>query len=303
MNARPDLEREVTDWLNDEAVTAGSDRVLAAALVRVSGVGQERTPRLPRSIEMPTYAKLALGVAAVVVVAVVGINLLPGRGGGIGGSTPTPSPSPGASPSPSPGASPSPSPAAAFPPPGPLTPGRHEAVLDGVPLSFQVRPGWVADEYNDINRGEYGQSDGASFVFWDSAPDNVYGDPCAHAPLSPPPGDSSEALAAAVSRLPGTDLVDGPTAVTIGGHPGQSVAIRVADDIDCDVGDFWRWYDDATGGPTGGWRNGAGLGATIRVWIIDVDGKRLWIDGETFAGADSAVGEEMQELIDSIQFE
>jgi hypothetical protein len=48
MSARPDLERVVTDWLHEEAVSAGSDRVLAATLVRVAGAGQERTPRLVR---------------------------------------------------------------------------------------------------------------------------------------------------------------------------------------------------------------------------------------------------------------
>ena len=44
---------------------------------------------------MNTYAKFALAAAAVLVVAVVGYNVLLGRGG-VGGPTATPSPSPGA---------------------------------------------------------------------------------------------------------------------------------------------------------------------------------------------------------------
>src|SRR5262245_56664556 len=70
MNTRPDLERIVTDWLHDEVTTAGSDRVLAGALVRVSSVGQERIPRPERFPVMNGYAKLAIGLAAVMVVAV-----------------------------------------------------------------------------------------------------------------------------------------------------------------------------------------------------------------------------------------
>ena len=42
---------------------------------------------------MNTYAKFALAAAAVLVVAVVGYNFLPGRGG-VGGPTATPSPAP-----------------------------------------------------------------------------------------------------------------------------------------------------------------------------------------------------------------
>jgi hypothetical protein len=42
MNDRPELELIVTDWLRDEAVSDGSDRVLAAALSTIEMVGQER---------------------------------------------------------------------------------------------------------------------------------------------------------------------------------------------------------------------------------------------------------------------
>ena len=41
----------------------------------------------------------------------------------------------------------------------------------------------------------------------------------------------------------------------------------------------------------------------MRVWIIDVDGTIVWIDGETYKGAGPGPGEEIQQIIDSIQFE
>ena len=51
MNPPLDLEHVVTDWLRKEASASGSDRVLAAALGRVSTVGQER--RRPTWMHMP----------------------------------------------------------------------------------------------------------------------------------------------------------------------------------------------------------------------------------------------------------
>lgn len=301
MSARPDLERVVTDWLNDEAVSTGSDRVLAATVVRVAGAGQERTTPLLRTFEMHTFAKLAIGAAAVLVVAVVGLNLLPGRDGGVGGP-PIASPSPTVSQSPPP--SPSPSPVAVFPSPGPLTVGRHTATLEGVPLSFELaNTGWTSTEYFELAKGSFAKPDGSWLIFWESSPDNVYADPCNHTPLKPAPTHSAAALAAAVATLPGTDLVDGPSTVTIGGRPATYVAIKIRDDIDCEPNQFYRWYDDASGGPRGGYRYAPQSGATVRVWIIDVDGKLVWIDGETYRGADPERGLELQRIIDSIEFD
>ena len=44
MNPERDLERNVTDWLHADASSEGADRVLAATLVRVARVRQERRP-------------------------------------------------------------------------------------------------------------------------------------------------------------------------------------------------------------------------------------------------------------------
>jgi hypothetical protein len=39
------------------------------------------------------------------------------------------------------------------------------------------------------------------------------------------------------------------------------------------------------------------------VWIIEVDGSIVWIDGETYKGAGPEPGQEIQQIIDSIRFE
>lgn len=297
MNAERDMTRIVRSWLRtDEHESA--DRVLDNVLALL-----DTTPQRPawwparRIAEMNTFAKLALAAAAVVVVAVVGMNLLP-AGGGIGGGGPAVAPSPSSTQAPSP----SPIPAAAFPAPGPLAIGTHTAVLEGVPLSFRVgSSGWASDG-GSINKGEFEKPDSAGINFWASAPENVYADPCAHTPLRPPAVASPEGLAAAVSNMPGIDVVAEPMGVTIDGRPGQYVAFVIREDIGCDPHEFYLWYDESTGGASGGWRWASALGAMHRVWIFNVDGKRVWIDSETFKGAKPELDQEIQQIIESIRF-
>lgn len=304
MSSYPGSDRSITAWLEAEAPERAPDRVLTAARERIRTTQQRRLLwPVRRTAHMNAYAKLAIAAAAVLVVAVVGLNLMP-VGGGPGGPVATPTPVPSLTPSPAPTASPtaSPTPLAPFPSAGLLVAGRHTAVLEGVPLSFDLTAGWTATRYNELGKGTFARPDGSLFVFWTSSPDNVYADPCAHTPLSEPIAPSPAGFAAAVSTLRGTDIVTPPTTVTIDGHQGVHVAIRIRDDIACLPANFYRWYDDATGGPLGGYRDASALGATIHAWIIEVDGKRVWIDGETYAGADPSVGQEQQRIIESIRF-
>ena len=77
MNARPGIEPMVSDWLHATATAQGSDRVLAAALVQVAQVQQERRVRTSWLSDMNSHAKplLAAATAATVLaVAVVAID-------------------------------------------------------------------------------------------------------------------------------------------------------------------------------------------------------------------------------------
>jgi transglutaminase-like putative cysteine protease len=74
LNSRPNLERHVTHWLRAAGTADGSDRVLAATLVRVAQVRQERTHRIPslsdlRQYVRPVIAATAMAVALTVVAA------------------------------------------------------------------------------------------------------------------------------------------------------------------------------------------------------------------------------------------
>ena len=98
--------------------------------------------------------------------------------------------------------------------------------------------------------------------------------------------------------LPGTDLVTAPQDVTVGGHPAKHVVIKVRDDIvvltrpvlhlGC------RWRSSALR---------QALGETNQVWIVDVNGTRFWFEAETYKGASPELGQEIQAMVDSIQFE
>ena len=87
MSADRDTTRIVRSWL-EEGVTALPDRVLDAVLDQVPATPQRRPWRPARRLnEMNTPLKLLIAAAAVVVVALVGINLLP-RGGTVGARGP-----------------------------------------------------------------------------------------------------------------------------------------------------------------------------------------------------------------------
>ena len=242
---------------------------------------------------MNNIVRIALAATAVVVVAFIGYQFLaaPNVGG------PGPAPSQAESPTVAPTSTPSPTPVDAFPVEGALEIGRHSVTVDGVQFSLDLATaGWASDGSYTIYKG--GDAPVADFIIWPDSPDNVYADPCAQTWLSPSAGPLAADLAAAVSTVPGTVLVSGPWVVTVGGRAAQRVELTIPEDVGCAAEVFTLWGNEQTGG-----RHPTELGNTIRVLIIDVDGVRIWIDGETFTRAGPDDIAEVQQIIDSIQFE
>lgn len=298
MRTEPETTRIVRSWLS-EGRTELPDHILDAVLTELPATHQRRPLWPSRRIDdMNAFAKFAMAAAAVVVVAIVGINLLPRTDGVGGGPIVSPSPSPSASLSPTSAPSPSPSDLEFFPN-GSVSVGRHSMIRSGKSFSLEMPAGWSAHDGFRI----YTQAGQAAFIFWtDGTPTNVYADPCTKEPLDPPAGDTPAELAAAISSIPGTDLVSGPSDVTIGGHPAQLVTIQVREDVDCLANEFFLWYRDPEG-PVDGGRWPDALGDTINAWIIDVDGTIVWIDGSWGVNTTPALHEEMLQIVDSIQFE
>ena len=98
MNAGPDVERRISDWLAEEVPTRAPDRILPAAFERTRHARQRRFGAAWRTISMNRTWQLA--TAAVVGLLIIGLGAVlrsAGRQSSVGGapaSTPSPSPTP-----------------------------------------------------------------------------------------------------------------------------------------------------------------------------------------------------------------
>jgi hypothetical protein len=188
----------------------------------------------------------------------------------------------------------------------PPTTRRHINTADGPTFSFSLPTyGWEQFGSISINKSETGPQGAEAIIYWSSFPDGNYADPyghyadpCAHL-LRPPVGPSAADLAAAVSTAPGTELLTGPSHVTLGGYPARHVVLAVRNNVGCDPGFFFSWRDRRIGAL---WTT-TGVGATIRVWIVDVDGTRLFIQAATTKQASSGLVKEVQQIVKSIRFD
>jgi hypothetical protein len=244
---------------------------------------------------------VGIGVAALVlaVVVVIGLQLIRPNDAGGPSASPTRTPEPTTTPSPSEAA-------VDFPPAGGLAIGtRHSVVLaGGVRLSISVPTTMWASNGSFLLESRRGSPEEMQMFFWTgTSPQGIYADPCAHEP-SPPAGPSAADLAAAIAMVPGTYLVSGPADVTVDGRAGKLVELIVPEDAGCIARTFYLWYDNSVDCPDGCARYASWLGSTIRIWIIDVDGVRVVIEGETrVSEASSELEREMDQIVDSIQFE
>ena len=150
MTHQRDIERLLDQWLGDGPDQA-PDRVVEIVGDRIERQSQRAVGRLYWRPPVNTYTKMAVAAAAVLIVAVIGFNLLPGSSTGVG----VPFPTPGASATPRASATPSasamPSASASFVCEddlagcaGPLSAGAHGSSHFGPRLIHYVTPaGWT----------------------------------------------------------------------------------------------------------------------------------------------------------------
>jgi len=193
--------------------------------------------------------------------------------------------------------------------------GRHSLTVDGVSFSFSAPDtlgiaGWAPGLIEKIPAGGWwngsllisksiGGGQGAeAVIYWTGFPDGTYPDPCAILSSSSVRPSASD-FAAALAAAPGTELVSGPSDLSIGGRPAKHVVLTVREDLGCDPGYFYTWQSECWG-PC--WMT-TDVGTTILAWIVDVDGTLLFIEGETHENAGPRLEQEIQDIVDSIQFE
>jgi hypothetical protein len=170
--------------------------------------------------------------------------------------------------------------------------------VGGVPFSLRVPTnGWTRFGRISINKSIVGSQGAEAIIFWESFPAGDFADPCVNL-LRPPVGPSAASLAAAVAMAPGTDLVTGPSDATVGGRAAKHVVLTVREAVGCKPGFFYSWQDVHLG-PL--WSS-TQVGDTIRVWIVEVGGTRLFIEAETTTQADPDLEQEIQQIVESIRF-
>jgi hypothetical protein len=288
---RSDLDRSITTWLIAEAPERAPQRLVETSRERIRTTRQRRAwgPAWRFPI-MNVYAKLGIGVAALAIVAVVGLNLLNNSNGQpVGGAVASPSVAPSSPPSTSP------SPTTRALSPGALDAERYRATHNGVSFSF-VPPSarWRsagASIETGINTGS--APEGPDFA-WINFPGigTVATDPCA-GDGAPVGGSSVDDLAAALRTIPGTTTEE-PVDVTIGGLPGRLVTLTIDPDPPCPMEEF-RLFGGRSLYPNT-------VNSIIRIWITEVDGTR-WAIYADHSNLNQQNGLEIQQIIDSIQFE
>ena len=255
---------------------------------------------------MNVYAKFAMAAAAVLVLAVVGYNLLPGTGN-FGGPKPTPRPTP--------------SPAAL--PDGALAAGRYvirpfsgadpftvcvggglmpqcteNPADDSIQVTITVPDGYRSDGRVIFGRDQVpppytGDSHFGDGVLVIERGANLYSDPC-HS--TPPPdiavGPSVDDFANAIAAHPLLDATD-PVDVTLAGYSGKYIDLQLPADVSgCGDLSFWPWDPGIYA---------QGNNQRWHLWILDVNGIRVVIQSMDWPSTSPQRKAEIQGIVDSIQ--
>jgi hypothetical protein len=196
---------------------------------------------------------------------------------------------------------------------------RVSRTVEGVRFSFSVpRSGWEEGPHERIegsagfrdrsllvSKSTVGPQGAEAVIFWAGFRGDGEATPCAKL-LSPATYASTTDVAAAVATAPGTKIVKGLTRVMIGGRPATHVVLTVRKDLGCDPGFFFTWQPRGRRGQCLGacWLESS-VGDTIRVWIVDVGGKPLFIEAQTTEAAMQAghLDREITKIVASIRFD
>ena len=278
-----ELSALLHDWLI-EGPREMPDRVIDVVTKRIRRQPQRVAWRLDRRlIAMNPLAKAGAAIAAVVLVAFVGYNLLPGSSG-FGGPGPTsvPSPTSATTAIPTPSSMPAPTPRTA----------RMRVQGKSVSWTATVPAGWGGggDWYLTPSQGTTGPT---GIAVASSGAVNVPSDPCNGVGKASDGASVADVLAALEAR---DDLiVSNAIDTTLGGYSGTRVDVQMsADPSICK--DLYILFAE----PDGSGIHAQGPAQVFRVWILDVAGHPIvfWI--ESFAGALPDDMAAAQQIVDSI---
>jgi hypothetical protein len=94
-----------------------------------------------------------------------------------------------------------------------------------------------------------------------------------------------------------SELLLGPTSATVGGFAAQHLVFVVSDARKaCDPGFFHTWKNPIEGP----FWSGIEVGDTVRIWLVDIGDKILYIEADTHAYADPQLEREVERIVGSI---
>jgi hypothetical protein len=232
MNRTPDVELVLREFLADDGIAA-PDYILDVVEDRISRQRQQRTWRLLWRLPMNPLFKLTAAAAAVLILAVVGWNLLPGPNGPGVGSSPTPGLTPSPEPTASAGGSPTPIacedglPGCA----GRLDAGAYSSVHFEPGFGFTVPQGWknVIDTPSifKLDPPAILDSRDAYILMWSMA--EIANQPTCDGPGVPVPGTGErvEDWILYLANHPGLNVTAPASPIARGSVTGQAIDVQV----------------------------------------------------------------------------
>ena len=258
----------------DEGQTELPDRSYDAVRAHIDQTRQRVVIGPWREPRMTTFSRLAIGAAAVVLAAVVGINVLPGGQGGLGATPPSATPPP------------SQSPASALV----TTIVMSEASEGDLKIQVTIPTNWTDHRWGVAQADGEGPYVGLSP--W--AVEYLYKDACRtqDGPMDPPVGPTVDDLVAAFVAQPTLETTT-PTAVTLAGYSGTYLEVTVPASCTTEVKTMVAF---------GGAPRLQSAGEVTRLWILDVDGRRAVIDATRQPGVSARQLAELEAVIESVKF-
>ena len=185
----------------------------------------------------------------------------------------------------------------------PLSPGSYR-IGDpfDVPFSIGLPTEWTLKSLSNgdvsflntaVNAGN-----GAAWITIDRV-GTVYDDPCHGSPITPPVSSTVDGLVTALTHMVG--FTSGPVVnVVIGGHQGKLVQARNTIDTQtakCHDGPMLPMWTVRGGGPA------ATIGGSREnLWVVDIDGAPLLIDGTMFTATPEASRAEIERIVGTLRF-
>jgi hypothetical protein len=176
--------------------------------------------------------------------------------------------------------------------------GKQSLTGNGIPFTVSVpSSGWYRFGDLYISKSTIGPQSAEAIILWTDVWRSNGARACGQWWGSPVA--SVAEIAANASKARGTELVTGPVDVMIGGYPAQHVVFTVRKDVACNPGFFHRWKAVETGP----FWDSTEVGDTVRIWLVKVGGRVLYIESDTHEDAPLNLEQEVEQIVASMVFE